>query len=65
MVQAEQENGENGVRKMKEYDMVFTISELKRYVAMLEDENDTVLFAKVRKIKGSDQMTIVRESVRV
>ena len=50
---------------MKEYDMVFTISELKRYVAMLEDENDTVLFAKVRKIKGSDQMTIVRESVRV
>ena len=65
MVQAEQENGENGEEKMKEYDIVFTLSELKRYVTMLEDANDTALFAKVRKIKGSDQMTIIRKSVRV
>ena len=50
---------------MKEYDIVFTLSELKRYVAMLEDKNDTVIFAKVCKIKGSDQMTIIRKSVRV
>ena len=46
---------------MKKYDMLMCLSQLKRYVEMLEDADSTVVFMKVEKIQGADQFVVSRD----
>ena len=51
------------VFRMKKYDMLMCLTQLKRYVAMLEDAESTVVFMKVEKIQGANQFVVSRDEL--